>query len=78
MRTEELVGNFQALSQDGNVYEVHIYQSFTEVRTMSGTGRARGSKRYALSTGEHVNPISDTEFSIVWKDERDPERITRK
>lgn len=73
MRTEEVVEEFQAENAEGKVYSVVKIQG-----TIHEGGRTgRGSSRFELSSGVHVNSIAEDEFEIVWRDRKDNERITR-
>ncbi|KQQ40451.1 hypothetical protein ASF61_06770 [Duganella sp. Leaf126] len=77
LRTEEFVGNLEAVSDEGVVYEVHIFQSYVDACAQSQASTGGRLRRYTLTTGEEVIPISDTEFQIIWTHGRDTQRITR-
>ena len=64
MRQE--VGRFQAKGDDGAIYTVIEYQTFTETGLLSGSpSRSPGSRELTLTNGAHVNFLDDNTFQIA-------------
>ncbi|MDO9586767.1 MAG: hypothetical protein Q8R45_09870 [Brevundimonas sp.] len=67
---EELIDQFEAVSDEGGVFTVRVYQQVGEFRLLSGEVReTRGAKRLALSDGSPVNWIDEKTFKIVFTDQ---------
>lgn len=52
---------FDAQADDGEIYEVHVYQAIIEYRY----GKMKGSIEYLLSDGRDLDPKADGTFEIV-------------
>lgn len=69
-RMQRETGQFQAEADDGTLYTVVEWTTFSEYRPLSGAPQwVRGAREYRLSTGGHVNPVSDGVYQIFDTDE---------
>jgi len=67
---EELIDEFEAESDEGEIYTVLTYQRVIETRLLSGEVReSRGAKRFILNDGSPVNWIDEKTFKIVLTDQ---------
>ncbi len=74
----EVTESFIAKSSEGNSYKVVKVQTFVSSPSTSGHSAWKpGSSYHALTTGESVNQISETDFEILWLDREDNEMIFR-
>lgn len=64
-----LIEQFQAGDEDGNLYTVCVYEHPNLHRPLAGRAAEKpGRTEYFLDTGEDVNPESDDIFRIVQTD----------
>ncbi len=66
---ENIVDRFIAVDENGNEYELSVYQKIVEARTRGGTHRMPGMKRISTSDGLSVNRIDDDTYKIVLTDQ---------
>jgi hypothetical protein len=74
---EEVAEVFDAQGASGAIYEVRKVQKYVSNPSLRSGGWAPGSVRYELASGEHVNPMSNGQFEIMWLDRADNELISR-
>ena len=69
-RVQRETNQFQAEADDGTVYTVVEWTTFSEFRPLSGSPQwVRGAREYLLSTGGDVSPLGDGAYRIVETDE---------
>jgi len=62
----ELTDQFFAETDEGDEYQVLVYQRAVSFRPLSGPRQQLGGARdYRLADGRDLNPISDDVFEIV-------------
>jgi len=65
----ERTGTINAVDADGNRYTIIKETEFYIQRKLDGTiEKFEGQNRYRLSSGEHVNKISDSEYYAIAAD----------
>jgi len=64
-RYEEHSGSFVAKDKDGNEYRIHIYTTYEESMTRSGTTKLEGPKRLATDDGANVNRVKRGHYTIL-------------
>jgi len=74
---EQVTETFEAVCPEGDRYTIQLWQRFVRNPNLRGGPSMPGSKRYALNSGEHVNPRSNGEFEIVWLDRDENTIVTR-
>jgi hypothetical protein len=63
------VGRFDAVSDEGDIYTVVVFQEFTEFRSLIGGSTLPGLQEFRLLDGSFVNQINPETFQILDTDE---------
>ena len=72
------IDSFDAITEAGETFKIIVEQHYTITEEFQAEPqKTLGSKRCRLSTGEHVNPISDDRFEIM-KSTGEKISVTRK
>ena len=62
---EEEIDRFEAVSDDGEMFTVIVYQELRESRSLTGSSWSKGLPRLFLSDGKAVNEVDPETFKIV-------------
>ena len=64
-KTRKEVDRFDAVSDEGDIYTVVVFQEFTEFRSLTGGSTVPGLQEFRLLDGSFVNQIDPETFQIL-------------